>query len=319
MRNGPSPAPSTRLVADIGGTNARFALVEDGRPVAERVLLARDYPGLAEAMRAYLGERRVREAVVAVATAISGDRVRFTNSPWSFSIEATRQALGLDKLWVINDFVAQALALPQLAADELRSIGGGDPMPDRPKLILGPGTGLGVGALIPVGTRWVPLPSEGGHIGFAPTDEREAAVLDVLRRRFGRVSIERVAAAPGILNLAQALAEVRGEPLDATTPEDVTRRAAVDGCPVCTEALRLFSRILGAAAGDLALVVLALGGVYVAGDLCRKLGGLFDVGEFRRAFEIKGRFQPLLAAVPTYLILREQTGLLGAAAFEPTG
>ena len=317
MSQGSSPAPNTRLVADIGGTNARFALIEDGRTTGERTLLARDHPGLAEAMRAYLGERRVREAVVAVATPVSGDLVRFTNSPWSFSIEATRQALGLEKLWVINDFVAQALALPRLAESELRRFGGGEPVPGRPKLILGPGTGLGVGALVPVGSRWVPLPSEGGHIAFAPADAREAAILDVLRRRFGRVSIARIG--PGILNLAQALAEVRGERLDATTPEEVTRRAAGDGCPICAEAVRLFSRILGAAAGDLALVVLALGGVYVAGDLCRKLGGLFDIGEFRSTFESKGRFQPLLAAVPTYLILREQTGLLGAAAFEPTG
>jgi glucokinase len=200
-----------RLLADIGGTNARFALAEPGgMPVEERHLLVRDFAKPSDAIDAYLGDNRVTEAVIAVATPIEGDEIRFTNSHWAFSIEGLRRRHGLSQLAVINGFVAQALAMPHLAAHELEQMGGGAGSPARPISVLGPGTGLGVSALIPGRGGWTALPTESGHVSFAPADAREQAVLDHLRQQFGHVSNERVLSGQGLLNLAQSLAAVDG-------------------------------------------------------------------------------------------------------------
>ena len=306
-----------RLVADIGGTNARFALVgKDGLPEAGQGLKVADHAGLVEAAQAYLGGRRVHEAVIAVATPVEGDRVKLTNAPWEFSIAATRDALGLERLAVINDLAAQAVAIPRLAADDLRPLGGGSALPDRPIAVIGPGTGLGMALLMPAKGGWRAWPTEGGHASFAPHDELEAQLLGVLRRRFGHVSVERLLSGPGLVNLAQASAELAGEPLELDSPAEVEARAAGGGCAHCAEAVRLFSAILGSVAGDLALTVLARGGVYVTGGLCRHLGELFDAELFHARFVAKGRFESLLMQVPTFLVLREGIGLLGAAAYE---
>lgn len=304
-----------RLIADIGGTNARFALTgPDGRPTAERTLATADYPGPVEAARAYLDGRRVRAAVFAVATPVESDWIHLTNSPWAFSIEATRTALGLDRLVVINDFTAQALAVPVLGADERVLLGGGEPVAGRAIGVIGPGTGLGVAGLIWASDRWLPIPSEGGHVSLAPQDEVEAAVLTHLRRRFGHVSKERVLSGPGLVNLATALAAIEGETLAVTEPAQVTARARTRECPFCVAALERFSTMLGAAAGDLALMLCARGGIYVGGGLCLRLGDLFDRARFRAGFVAKGRFEDYLSAIPTYLVTRRDPGLLGAAA-----
>ena len=216
----------TRLIADIGGTNARFALVEGAGSVAdERHLLVRDYPDPASAIEAYLGGRRVDEAVIAVATPVESDEIGFTNSPWTFSIQGLQQRLGLRQLAVINDFVAQALAMPHLAKDEVELMGGGAPAPGRAVGVMGAGTGLGVSALIPGKVGWTALPTEGGHVSFAPGNEREDRVLATLRARLGHVSNERLLSGQGLLNLAQALATLDGAPLEAATPEEVTEAA----------------------------------------------------------------------------------------------
>jgi glucokinase len=256
--------------------------------------------------------------VLAVATPVESDRVALTNSPWAFSIEATRVALGLERLDVINDFTAQALAVPVLKADERVQIGGGEPEPDRAIGVIGPGTGLGVAGLLSVGNVWYPIPSEGGHVSFAPQDEVDAAILGHLRRRFGHVSNERALSGPGLLNLATALAAIEGEILDVSDPREVTERARSGECAFCVAALERFSALLGAAAGDLALMLRARGGVYIGGGLCRQLGNLFDQERFRASFVAKGRFERYLSAVPTYLITRGDTGLLGAAALALT-
>ena len=306
-----------RLVADIGGTNARFALVgKNGLPEAEQGLKVADHAGLVEAAQAFLQGRRVREAVIAVATPVEGDRVKLTNAPWEFSIEATREALGLERLAVINDLAAQAVAVPRLAPEDLRPLGGGTALPDRPIAVIGPGTGLGMALLMPARGGWRAWPTEGGHVSFAPQDELEAQLLAVLRRRFGHVSVERLLSGPGLVNLAQALAELAGERLEIGAPSEVEARAPDGSCRHCAEAVRLFSAILGSVAGDLALTVLARGGVYVAGGLCRHLGALFDAELFRERFDAKGRFQTLLRQVPCFLVLRRGIGLLGAAAYD---
>ena len=304
-----------RLVADIGGTHARFALVgPDGQPGEVAKLKTADYPGPVEAARAYLGDRTVDEAVFAVATPVESDWVELTNACWAFSIRATQEALGLRRLEVINDFVAQALAVPALSAEERMKIGPGEPAAEAPIAVIGPGTGLGVAALVRIDGRWRPVASEGGHVSMAPHDAVEAEILLRLRERFGHVSNERVLSGPGLINLATTLAEIAGDSLALDRPEDVSRRAAAGECKHCAEALARFSSLLGAAAGDLALTFLARGGVYIGGGLCKRLGPLFDGERFRAAFVAKGRFDRYLAAIPTYMVIRQDPGLLGAAA-----
>ena len=303
-----------RLIADIGGTNARFALAEPGGlPEDERTLQVAEHADMALAIETYLAGRRVGSAVIAVATPVESDAIRFTNSPWSFSIQGLRDRLGFDRLDIINDFVAQALAMPHLERAELEPMGGGEAAPQRAIGVLGPGTGLGVSALVPGKAGWTALPTEGGHVTWAPAGEREWAVRRVLQQRFAHVSNERLLSGQGLLNLALALAELDGLACAATTPQDVTEAAGAGTCPACKEAVALFSGILGSAAGDLALIAGARGGVYVAGGICLRLGALFDRAAFRQRFEAKGRMRAYLQPIPTWLVLRGDTGLMGAS------
>jgi glucokinase len=309
-----------RLVADIGGTHARFALCgPDGEPRDEEWLQVADHPGVVEAARAYLAGRKVADAVFAVATPVASDRIELTNAPWAFSIRATREALGLERLAVINDFAAQALAVPRLASGDRSQIGGGEPQAGHAIAVIGPGTGLGVSGLLPVHGTWYPIASEGGHVSLAPHDDRDAALLACLRRRFEHVSSERVLSGPGLVNLATALAEIDGETLALDDPREVSRLAESGECPFCKEALERFSSLLGAASGDLALTFCALGGVYISGGLCRNLGPLFDLERFRASFVAKGRFVDYLSRIPIYLVTRRDSGLLGAAAYPMPG
>jgi glucokinase len=252
--------------------------------------------------------------VFAVATPVTGDHIALTNSPWAFSIEATRRALGLERLRVVNDFTAQALAIPLLQADEREPIGGGEPVAGEAIGVIGPGTGLGVAGLLPVGAAWLPIPGEGGHVSLAPQDEVGAAVLAVLRTRFGHVSNERVLSGPGLINLATALAALDGVELSIAEPLQVPERARSGECRFCRAALERFSAMLGSAAGDLALTLGARGGIYIGGGLCKRLDELFDHARFRAAFVAKGRLAYFLEPIPTYLVTRRDPGLLGAAA-----
>lgn len=305
-----------RLVADIGGTHARFALSPaPGRIETAGVLRVVDFPGPLEAVRAWLGGREMpEEAVLAVATPVEGDEVRFTNSPWAFSVRALAAALGVARLAVINDFVAHALALPHLAPDELEQWGGSARRPERPRVVLGPGTGLGTAALVPCGGFEQPVATEAGHISLAPETARERALLAHLAARFDHVSRERVLSGPGLVTLAGALAELEGVALTVAEPKDVLERAR-GGCAVCREAVSAFIGLLGAYAGDLALAHGARGGVYVLGGLLAAFGDLLDPALFRRRFEGKGRLSAWLAPIPVYRVLRTDTGLLGASAY----
>jgi glucokinase len=304
-----------RLIADIGGTNARFALAgPDGRPHDEQHLLVADYSGPVEAARAYLGGRKVRAAVFAVATPVDSDWIDLTNAPWAFSVRAAQEALGLERIAVINDFTAQALAVPRLGPEERIQVVDGEPQPGSAIAVIGPGTGLGVAGLLPVLGTWYPIPSEGGHVSLAAHDAREASLLALLQARFGHVSNERILSGPGLINLATALAELDGETIALDDPREVSGRAATGQCAYCREALERFSSFLGAAAGDLALLFCALGGVYISGGLCKRLGPQVDFARFRASFIAKGRFADYLARIPVYLVTRRDPGLLGAAA-----
>ena len=309
---------SVRLVGDIGGTNARFALVPaDSRvPRDEQVLHCADFQGLEEAIGCYLadhGNPTIREAALDVATGITGDYIHLTNGPWGFSIEQSRRNLGLDRLLVINDFTALALGVPALKADELRQVGAGTAVPRTAIAVLGPGTGLGVSGLIPYGDGWIALQGEGGHTAFSPMSEREVGVLVWLQQRFDHVSTERVMSGMGLENLYQALCSMDGVEARPLGPDKITAAAMVDGDPHCTEAVAMFCAILGTAAANLVVTLGARAGCYIGGGIVPKLGSYFARSPFRSRFETKGRFSGYVAAVPTYVILAQTPALRGLA------
>lgn len=309
---------SSKLVADIGGTNARFALIRGDSfiPRDELVLPCCDFPSPVEAIRHYLSQVPAAQphlAAIAIANPITGDRVKMTNHVWEFSIEETRQALKLERLLLLNDFTALALSLPHLEPADLRKVGGGEPAPDAPLALIGAGTGLGVSGLIPSSSGWVPLPGEGGHATLSPADPREADILRIVWREYPHISTERLVSGMGIGNLYRAIAELNGQPAPEATPAELTDRAINCGEPLCIEVLDTFCGMLGTAAGNLVLTLGARGGVYVGGGIVPRLGEFFDRSSFRRRFEEKGRFSVYTAAVPAYVILAKTPALLGAA------
>ena len=265
------------LIGDIGGTNARFALVTPGA-FAPRDILAlpcADYPGLVEAVHDYLtrvgatGERAPQEACLAFACPIRGDRVTMTNNHWAFSRAEAQAALGLTRFKVINDFTAQALGVPHLPEADLVEVQPGEAIPHAARLVFGPGTGLGVAGLFPGRHAWIPLPTEGGHVTFAPTDEREQNLLRHFRNRYGRVSVERLLCGQGLLDLYLAHCSLKGANPVHTTPAEVT--AAADSDPLARDTLLRFLKILGDVCGDAALMLGARGGVTLCGGILPRL------------------------------------------------
>jgi glucokinase len=309
---------SPALVADIGATNARFAVIRpDGTLVGMRVLALEDYPTIVEAIAAYLAEEHPRlrpaRAALAIASPVTGDFVAMTNHPWSFSIDALRRHFAFERLSVINDFAANALAIPLLCEGDRRQVGPGRPAANAPIGVIGPGTGLGVSALIPCGPDATPLQGEGGHVTMPAADARESAVLALMRQRFDHVSAERVLSGPGLVNLYNTLCELAGRRAAPFTAAHITDPRIGQQDPQAQEATAMFCAMLGTVAGNLALTLGARGGVYIAGGIVPKLGAVFDRSRFRERFEAKGRFQPYLSAIPTYVIERPVPALLGAA------
>lgn len=317
-----STAAETWLVGDIGGTNARFGLMSPQHELLHSAVLAdNDYPGMGEAITAYLGMigglPRPKVGAIALASPITGDQVRMTNHNWAFSISGLRRDLGFDRFDVINDFTAQALALPYLGDGKVK-IGGGSPVAGQPIGVLGPGTGLGVSGLIPYGDpaapKWIPLTGEGGHATMAPFTAREGAVLDHMRRQFDHVSFERAVSGPGLVNIYNALAGVDGVPAKQYTAAQISDVETGAADPLCREATEMFCAILGTAAANLALTLGAQGGVYIAGGIVPRLGDRFAASPFRTRFEDKGRFSSYLAAIPTWVVTHRTPAFLGCAA-----
>ncbi len=313
-------AGGARLLADIGGTNARFALeTGPGRFEAIEVLSCQEHATLADAIRRYLALPQVagagggiRHAAIAIANPVTGDQVRMTNHHWAFSIEALRLDCGFDTLVVVNDFSALARSLPHLG-EHKRQVGGGAPLPDAPLGLLGAGTGLGVSGLIPAGQGWTALRSEGGHVSFSPVNDTEIAILQYAWREFEHVSSERLLSGAGVELIYRALAEQAGRPGSLGAPE-ISRRALAGECALCDAVLEAFCGMLGTAAGNLAVTLGAQGGVYIGGGIVPRLGERFVNSSFRRRFEQKGRFSGYLSQVPTYVITAEYPAFLGVSA-----
>lgn len=305
---------ATALLGDIGGTNARFALLTHGEVVRVRRQPTADHPDPASAIRDYLRELDAPPAlaVLAVAGPVAGGRARLTNAAWTFDTDDLAEALGMRRIVLVNDFAAQAWAVPDLAPGDLRRLGGDSPDAAAPKAVLGAGTGLGVAAYLPAdaGAPERVVTGEGGHATLAAGDDEQAAVLDHLRRVHGRMSAERVLSGPGLAALSGALGAMRGDAVDSATPEAVLS-AARAGQPTAGAAVRLFRRFLGAFAGDLALIYGARGGVYVSGGLARAMAEEIAHADFRAAFEAKGRFRDYVAAIPAWIVMHGDPAFLG--------
>ncbi|MFZ6815481.1 glucokinase [Undibacterium sp. Rencai35W] len=312
------PFDSPRLIADIGGTYARFALeVAKGDFQHIDSLRCAEFPDFAAAVSAYLASvpsQHVEHAAVAIANPVDGDLVSMTNYHWQFSIEEMRQKLGLDTLLIVNDFTALAMALPRLGPNDIRQIGTGDASKQSVIGLLGPGSGLGVSGLIPAGDGWISLGSEGGHTSFSPRDEREIAVLRYVWKHFEHVSFERLVSGPGLELIYRALAELAGVAPLALTAPDITQRALDETDAVCVDTLDVFCALLGTAAANLAVTLGALGGIYIGGGIVPRLGTYFDASRFRSRFEDKGRFSRYVAAIPTFVITAEHATFTGASA-----
>lgn len=306
------------LIADIGGTNARFAITEDGdiTPQFERTLPCSEYPSMVDAVLAYLDD--VAQAIpetasFAIATPVSNDRIVMTNHVWDLSVKETRIALGVNSLKVINDFTALALALPYLGDSDCHKLGRGLRAEKQPLAVLGPGTGLGVSGAIHVDDYWLPLQSEGGHVSYGPLTDRESAVIEVIAKRYDHVSAETLVSGRGLVLLYESIAQCNDIECEQLTPEQVTYKALHNTNAAAEEALSMFCGILGAVAGNLALTLGARGGLFIGGGIIPKLGDYFDSSPFRARFESKGRFSQYVSEIPTYVINSKYPALTGAA------
>ncbi|MBR9912250.1 MAG: glucokinase [Gammaproteobacteria bacterium] len=310
------------LVADIGGTNARFG-VEDyasSKLQETRRYSVSDHAEFSDALKHFLKdvkemggwEALPRAACFAVACAVESDVVQFTNSPWTIDRHKVSEQLNSARLSLVNDFVAVGHAVTALKPKDWHQIGGGAPVTGRPIAILGPGTGLGVCTLVPIGTGYKVIEGEGGHVDFAPTDAQEIAVFEILNRRFGRVSAERLLSGAGILNIYQALAQLANQSPVLQAPAEVTAAALEGVDTLALKSLQMFCRTLGAVAGNLALTLGAKGGVYIAGGIVPRFIDFLEASDFRHGFENKGRFRSYLTTIPTRVITKDDLGLAGA-------
>ena len=313
---GPGVVPA-RIVGDVGGTHARFAVLGAAGCLEHlEVLDCADYPRLEDAIAAYMAEvgvRAVADLCLAVAGPVDRDQVDLPNNHWAFSRHQLEQTLGAPLL-VINDFTAQALSLDLLREDELHWLGSPRPAGGTIRGVVGPGTGLGVAIQMPSGEV---LPSEGGHVGFSPTSNHQIDLLRALHSRFRRVSVERLASGPGLENLYWANRQLeKGEPEGPglrRTAREVSELAA-QGDPAAVRSVEDFFDVLATFAGDLALMAWAAGGIYLSGGVLRRLMSSLDPERFRARFEDKGRFTHFMETVPLAWIRAEHPGLLGCAA-----
>ncbi len=304
----------------MGGTHARFAVVDASGPppwrIQDRQDLAENFPTFIDALKSYfarsLARARPSVAAIAVAGPVNAGTARFTNRGWEIS-EGDLKRFGFDEAILVNDFEALAFAAEVLVDRDFALIGPDVKGREEGTItILGPGTGFGVSCLARYGGRSVPMATEGGHIGFAPSDDAELAVLQAMRRQKGRVSVERILSGSGLENLYKTLEELAGREPQALSAADISSRAAQNE-PGCRAALTMFCSIFGAAAGDLALAHGARGGVYIAGGIAQKIQRFLIESPFRKRFEDKGRLSSFVQAIPTKLIVNPNVAMIGAA------
>lgn len=305
---------SVALIADIGGTNARFALSMNGQLQSDsvEVLACNDYENLDYAVQHYLALQQVKvdHTCMAFACPVSGNQIKMTNNHWAFDKSEMKKTLRLQSFKVINDFTAQALALPALPESSLIKVGNGEAINGATKLIIGPGTGLGVAALKKVGNHWLPLPGEGGHAALSPVSTLDSEILPILQEKLGYVSWESVLCGSGLELLFQAHSILSGKAQTLKNYEITAQ--ALNGETLCKLTLLHFCELLGRAASNAALTTGAQGGVYIAGGIIPRFPEFFAQSDFRKSFEINDKMVNYLAAIPTSLITHDNPGLTGA-------
>lgn len=311
------------VAADIGGTNARFAIAEivDGRVASlsrETVLKTASYANLQsawETFSAQIGHPLPRAAAIAVAAPVQDDVLKLTNNPWTIQVSALWAQLGLDRVAVLNDFEAIGHAVAQLDQAQFSTLCGPDSgLPEAGVIsVIGPGTGLGVAQVLRRPGGYDVVSTEGGHVGFAPSDEVEDAILSRLRQRFPHISAERIVSGPGLIHIYEGLAALEGQPAQIGDDKALWASALAGRDSLAAAALERFCLCLGAYAGDIALAQGAAG-VVIAGGLGQRIADVLARSGFGQRFAAKGRFTSMMAAIPVKLINHKQPGLYGAAA-----
>ena len=316
----------TGLVGDIGGTNCRFALVASGTTnlIDPESYKGAEFPNLLDCIERYLSRADPRPtpdwAVIAVAGPIANNEVTLTNRAWHVSGPEIAKRFGIGEVCLINDFSALASAAPHIDEANLMSLGGARRRRGEAwtYAAIGPGTGLGVGCVAhgPRGT--VTLATEGGHASFAPQDATEHEIVRVLSERFEHISNERLFCGDGLRNIHWALSRLAGVEPETLRAHEVSRRALAKSDPISVEAVAVFSRGLGAFAGDVVLMLGARDGLYVAGGMLPAIIDAFDRDGFRARFEAKGRFRRYMEETPAWLMIHPFAALQGAAALAPS-
>jgi len=308
---------SPTLVADIGGTNGRFAIA-DGKSLQEfKVLPCAEYPTLGDMIKDYLGSLEIeapKAAAIAVATYVAGDEVSFTNLPWVFSVKSVAKECGFSHFKIINDFTAISVAVPTLQNDQLIQVGGSENVEDEgAKAIIGPGTGLGVSGLFSHNGTWVPVQGQGGHVLWGPANAFEQELFAYMNKQHQPVSAENLLCGRGLKLLYESVCSVKSEEIkDFSIPEVVTfgTEGKDDNC---AQAVALFCTVLGRVAGDLALTLGARSGLYVGGGVVSHFTDfLIESDLFRKGFEDKGRMSEYMLDIPAYIITEKKIGLIGA-------
>ncbi|PRD43296.1 glucokinase [Phyllobacterium phragmitis] len=311
------------LVGDIGGTNARFAILVDSyaEPKQFPTLQTADYETIDDAIQSAVLDHtsiQPRSAVLAIAGPVEGDEIDLTNCPWVVKPKQMMETLGLEDIIVVNDFEAQALAVASLESEYLEKIGGGEGEPNGSRVVLGPGTGLGVAGLIRTRQTWVPVPGEGGHVDFGPRSERDFEIFPHLERIEGRISAEQLLCGRGLQNIYHAVCKANGVAPALATPAEITGAALDDSSKEARETLQLFVVYLGRLSGDFALTFMALGGIYLAGGIVQRIIPALKDPSFREAFEDKAPHEDILKTVPVYVITHPLAALSGLSAYART-
>jgi glucokinase len=306
------------LLGDVGGTNARFAILNRGTIGPIESIRVAECSGLIEAIRQYLrgytADISVKRAVLGLAGTIENGRCEIVNSGWIADGRMLQDALGFREVRLFNDFEALAWSLPHLAATDLFPLGGGPPLPRAPMLLIGPGTGFGTSCLLPRSDVPVVVASEAGHSALPGTSRREDDVIELLRRRFGHVSVERAISGPGLVNLYEALAALDRAAIPKRDGRSITAAALNGNCSYSRAAFDMFCAMLGTVAANLALTFCARGGIYVAGGIVPRFPDYLARSEFRLRFEAGGRYRAYLHDVPVNIIRRPDATFLGLQA-----
>ncbi len=312
--------PFPILIGDIGGTNARFAVIEHATAETRRLpnVHTATYATIDDAIADVVIDKagaRPKSAVLALAGPIAGDRVPLTNCDWVVEPKKSIARFGLAEVVLLNDFEAQSLALPELTEGDLDPIGAGEMTPTGARVVIGPGTGLGAGALVRTRDIWVPVPGEGGHIGLGPVTPRDLEVWPHVERHGPRVTAETLLCGAGMVRLYNAVCASDGVAPALETPAAVTAAGLAGGDAQAAETLSLFAEHLGRAAGDVALIFLAYGGVYLAGGITTRIAPVLKAGRFRDGFLDKWPHNRLMERMATAIIVKEDAALAGIGAF----